>query len=126
MKDFNTIIAEIKIESLTLYLCCRDRRVPFCAKLPAFLAVGLFFSPIDIIPDFIPVLGHLDDIIIIPLLIKLSRKIIPRELFAENMDKATRILDENSPVSIVTAVIIAITWTSVIAVTLLFIVKILA
>ena len=110
MKKGTEILAEIKTESLALYLCCRDRRVPLYAKAPALIAVGLLFSPIDIIPDFIPLLGHLDDIIIIPLLIGLSKKLISPEIYSENRDKALKLLRKKSPVSRIGAVIIITLW----------------
>jgi len=110
MKKGKNILSEIKTESIALYLCCRDKRVPLYAKAPAFIAVGLFFSPIDIIPDFIPLLGHLDDIIIIPLLIGLSKKLIPAEIYSEKREQALKQLREKSPVSHVTVFIIIALW----------------
>lgn len=64
-----------------------DNRVPKISKILLGLAIGYFFLPIDIIPDFLPVIGHLDDIIVIPLLILLAIFFIPKEVFYENHSK---------------------------------------
>ncbi len=71
-----------------LYLSCRDPRVPLRAKMLAWLIIGYFISPIDLIPDFIPVIGQLDDLIIVPTGIALVLKMIPREVIEENRRKA--------------------------------------
>lgn len=110
MQTLKEIIADLKIESLTLLICCRDRRVPLYAKIPAILAAGLFFSPIDLIPDFIPVLGHIDDIIIIPLLIKLTNRLVPAPLLADNRKKAEAMLNSKPPVLRAAAAVIIASW----------------
>lgn len=64
-----------------------DKRVPKVSKVLLVLAVGYFFLPIDIIPDFIPVVGQLDDLIIIPCLIFVAVLFIPKEVLSENYKK---------------------------------------
>ncbi|HPS59312.1 MAG TPA: DUF1232 domain-containing protein [Spirochaetota bacterium] len=113
MQALKEIIEHLKVESLTLLLCCRDRRIPLYAKIPAIIAVGLFFSPVDLIPDFIPVLGHIDDIIIIPLLIKFTIRLIPAPLFDENRKKAGELINTKQPVMRTAAVIIILLWITV-------------
>ena len=71
---------EIKVYQLVL----KDRRTPVVAKILLGLAIGYFFLPFNIIPDFIPVLGHLDEVIIIPTLIYIAIKLIPIEVVAEH------------------------------------------
>jgi uncharacterized membrane protein YkvA (DUF1232 family) len=66
-----------------LCLAVRDRRVPWFAKLAAFAVAAYALSPIDLIPDFIPIVGHLDDLLIVPLGILLAVKLIPANLLAE-------------------------------------------
>ena len=67
----------LKADTYALYLACRDPRVPWYAKLLAATVVAYAFSPIDLIPDFVPVLGYLDDLVIVPLGIALAVKLIP-------------------------------------------------
>lgn len=76
-------IKEIKAETLTLYSCLKDRRTPLIAKLFAGITVAYLLSPIDLIPDFIPVLGLLDDLLLVPLLIKVTISLIPKPLYEE-------------------------------------------
>jgi uncharacterized membrane protein YkvA (DUF1232 family) len=73
----------MKVETYALYLAYRDPRVPWYAKAMAAFVVAYTFSPIDLIPDFIPVLGYLDDLIITPLGIYLALKMIPKDVMAE-------------------------------------------
>jgi uncharacterized membrane protein YkvA (DUF1232 family) len=73
----------LKVEAYALYLAYRDPRVPWYAKAVAAFVVAHTFSPIDLIPDFIPVLGYLDDIIITPLGIYIALKMIPPQVMAE-------------------------------------------
>jgi uncharacterized membrane protein YkvA (DUF1232 family) len=78
----------LKRETFALYLAYRDPRVPWFAKVFAAFVVAHTFSPIDLIPDFIPVLGYLDDLIITPLGIFLALKMIPAEVMAEARQQA--------------------------------------
>jgi uncharacterized membrane protein YkvA (DUF1232 family) len=80
---FRKIIKDTKNISLAKKLK-DDKRVPKSSKILLALAVGYFLLPIDLIPDFIPVIGHLDDVIIVPTLIFIAIKLIPKEVFDEN------------------------------------------
>jgi uncharacterized membrane protein YkvA (DUF1232 family) len=73
----------LKREVYTLYYACRDPRVPWYAKAVAACVVAYALSPIDLIPDFVPVLGYLDDVVLIPLGIALVLKLIPAEVLAD-------------------------------------------
>jgi uncharacterized membrane protein YkvA (DUF1232 family) len=75
-------------ETYALYLAYRDPRTPWCAKVFALLVVAYAFSPIDLIPDFIPVLGYLDDLIIIPAGISLALRMVPKDVMAECRERA--------------------------------------
>ena len=79
---------EITRDVLAIYLAGRDPRVPWYAKALAISVAAYAFSPIDLIPDFIPVLGLLDDLVIVPLGILLVVKIIPRDIMAEHRARA--------------------------------------
>ncbi len=74
---------KLKNEIKVYQLLSKDRRTPKSAKILLGLAVGYFFLPFDFIPDFIPVVGHLDDAIIIPALVFLALKMIPKEVVDE-------------------------------------------
>jgi uncharacterized membrane protein YkvA (DUF1232 family) len=78
----------MKVETYALYLAYRDPRLPWYAKAFAAFVVAHTFSPIDLIPDFIPVLGYLDDLIITPLGIYLALKMIPKEVMADARQRA--------------------------------------
>ena len=75
--------ARLKTDIPALFLCLRRRETPWYAKLLAGITVAYALSPIDIIPDFIPVAGYLDDLILLPALAALTIKLIPREIFEE-------------------------------------------
>ena len=74
---------KFKLEALALYWACRDARTPWYAKAVAALVVGYAFSPIDLIPDPIPVIGHLDDLLLVPLGVWLAMRLIPAEVMDE-------------------------------------------
>lgn len=78
----------LKSETYALYLACRDPRVPWYAKVFMAAIVGYALSPIDLIPDFIPVLGYVDDLIILPAGFFLALKMIPKEVLEECREKA--------------------------------------
>lgn len=78
----------LKTETYALYLAYRDPRVPWYAKVLIVMIIGYALSPIDLIPDFIPVLGYVDDLIIIPAGISLAIKMIPKEVLEEYREKA--------------------------------------
>jgi len=65
---------------MLLYFGCRDRRTPLYARLPAIFSLIYLISPLDLIPDFIPFAGYLDDLVIVPLLLHLSFRLLPAEV----------------------------------------------
>lgn|SRR5262245_17916316 len=98
----------IKRDVHALYLASRDPRVPWYAKAMAVVVAGYALSPIDLIPDFVPVLGYLDDVILLPLGILLVVRMIPPEIMAEHRDLASAA--QARPVSRVAAATIALIW----------------
>jgi uncharacterized membrane protein YkvA (DUF1232 family) len=91
-----------------LHLAARDPRTPWYAKALALCVAGYALSPIDLIPDFIPVVGYLDDVIIVPLGILAVVKLIPPEIMAEH--RAAAALAQDRPVSRTAAVVIVGVW----------------
>ena len=85
---------QIKSETLALYLAYKDSRTPLHAKIFAACVVAYAFSPIDLIPDFIPVLGYLDDVILVPLGIVLAIKMIPPNVMDECRERARETHDK--------------------------------
>lgn len=100
----------LKRETYAVYLACRDPRVPWYGRLLAACIVGYAFSPIDLIPDFVPVLGYLDDLILIPLGIALLLKVIPSEVMAECREKAAISMAGGKPRNWIAAAIIVLIW----------------
>ncbi len=88
MENFKNRLRALKSELAALYLAYRDPRTPWYARVAAILVIGYALSPIDLIPDFIPVLGYLDDLIILPLGIFFAIKLIPAEIMASAREKA--------------------------------------
>jgi uncharacterized membrane protein YkvA (DUF1232 family) len=74
----------LKLDLHAIYLAARDTRTPWYAKALALCVAGYALSPIDLIPDFIPVLGYLDDVVIVPLGILAVARLTPQEIMAEN------------------------------------------
>lgn len=77
IKKAKELVRKLKVEIVPIYYSLFDKRTPILAKAIAVITIGYLLSPIDLIPDFIPILGLLDDLIIVPLLIKLTLKLIP-------------------------------------------------
>src|SRR5882672_10724796 len=77
-----------KQQLLVLYYGMIDQRTPFFAKLPAIMALTYIISPVDFIPDFIPFAGYIDDLLIAPLLLNLSVKLLPQQVLASSRIKA--------------------------------------
>ena len=98
----------IKRDVVALWIAARDQRVPWYAKLAAGCVAAYALSPIDLIPDFIPVLGYLDDIILVPLGIMLAVRMIPAPLMAEFRAKAAA--QDGRPISPVGAAVIVGVW----------------
>ena len=98
----------IKRDAVTLYLAARDPRTPWYAKALAAVVVAYALSPIDLIPDFIPVLGYLDDIVIVPLGLLLVLRMIPSEVIEECRTRAQDMTER--PTSRTAAVAVVLIW----------------
>jgi uncharacterized membrane protein YkvA (DUF1232 family) len=105
----------IKRDAHALYLAARDPRVPWYAKALALAVAAYAASPIDLIPDFVPVLGYLDDLIIVPLGIALVIRLIPPPIMAEHRALANAAMER--PVSRSAAAVVVGIWIAAIALT---------
>lgn len=123
MKSWKEKVKQLKTDTYALYLAYKHPRVSWYAKVFAALIVGYALSPIDLIPDFIPVLGYLDDLIIIPAGISLLLKMIPKEVLEECREKAKSELI-NGELKWVAAFIIILIWLFVAYIVLRFVLRI--
>ena len=106
---------ELKTETYALYLAYRDPRVPWYAKVLLAVVVGYALSPIDLIPDVIPVLGYLDDLVLVPIGITLALKMVPEAVMDECRETAREVMAEGMPVSRLAACVIVVIWVLCIA-----------
>ena len=100
----------LKIEVYALYLAYRDPRTPWYAKVVAACVVGYAFSPIDLIPDFIPLVGYLDDLLLLPLGVALALRLVPREVLSESRERAGELVGQSQPVNRLAGVVILLVW----------------
>ena len=113
----------IKIEIYALYLAYRDPRLPWYAKALVAVIVGYAFSPIDLIPDFIPVLGYLDDLILLPLGVAVALKMIPVEVMEECRKRSKEVMSQERPVNWSAAIVIISIWLLLIALTIMWVIR---
>ena len=99
-------------DGLSLWFCCRHPDMPLVPKILALVVVAYFLSPIDLIPDFIPVLGYLDELILLPISIYFILKLVPEPVLADGRAKAAAWMAEHrrAPKSIAAAVVIMLLW----------------
>jgi uncharacterized membrane protein YkvA (DUF1232 family) len=100
----------LKAETFALYLVARHPRTPWYAKLFVACIVAYAFSPIDLIPDFVPVLGYLDDLILIPMGIALAIRMVPPAVLAECRARAQDVMFQGKPVSRIAGAVIVVVW----------------
>ncbi len=98
----------LKAELYALYLAYKDPRVPLHAKVFTAVVVGYAFSPIDLIPDPIPILGYLDDLLLVPLGIAIAVRMIPPHVLAEHRERSRTLADK--PVNRTAAVAVVAVW----------------
>lgn len=105
---------KLKIDIPAVFLCLKSKDTPIAAKILAGITIGYALSPIDLIPDFIPVIGYLDDIIILPALIALTVRLIPRENFEHFRKEAEGMWQNEKPKNWYYAIPIIMIWLLVI------------
>ena len=101
---------QLKRDVPAVFLALKDKKTPWWARLLAMLTVVYALSPIDLIPDFIPILGYLDDLIILPALVALTIKFIPRDVLDEYRKQAQDMWQDGKPKKWYYAIPIIIFW----------------
>jgi uncharacterized membrane protein YkvA (DUF1232 family) len=123
MQSWRARARELRTEVYALYLAYRDPRVSWFARIFAGLVVAYAFSPIDLIPDPIPVLGYLDDLVLVPLGVLLARRMIPPEVLSECRARAREVMAAGKPVNRAAAVVIVLIWLLLAALVTLWLVR---
>ncbi len=118
IRSWKTKSKQLKSEVCVLYLASKHPRTPWYAKAFAVLIIGYALSPIDLIPDFIPVIGYLDDLIIVPAGIAFLIKMIPEEVLEECREKARFQSMSKKRRNWIAAIVIVLIWLSAIYITL--------
>lgn len=101
---------QLKTDIPAVYMALKRKDTPLSAKVLAAITVAYALSPIDLIPDFIPVLGYLDDVILLPLLVALTVKRIPADIFAQCREQAQGLWADGKPKKWYYAIPIVIVW----------------
>ncbi|MCF6409467.1 YkvA family protein [Pseudalkalibacillus salsuginis] len=110
MEKIKVWAKRIKRQIFILYFAYKDERVPWYAKVFTACVVAYAFSPIDLIPDFIPVLGYIDDLIIVPLGIVVALKMIPEKVISDCEIKAEAMMKKGKPKNWFVGSIIVLVW----------------
>ena len=106
--------SSLKKDIPAVFLALKAKETPTLAKIMAFLTVAYALSPVDLVPDFIPVLGYLDDVLILPALVALTVKLIPKEIFGRYQKEAEGMWKDGKPKSWYYAVPIVLLWVLII------------
>jgi uncharacterized membrane protein YkvA (DUF1232 family) len=108
--SFKIKMKEISMKITQVYVAIKSKKTPWYAKVIGILAVMYALSPIDLIPDFIPIIGYLDDLIVLPLLITITIKLIPKQLWQEFEAESKFIWRDGKPVKWYYAIPIILIW----------------
>lgn len=112
-------VKKLKTDIPAIFLALKDKDTPVAAKIFAGITVAYAFSPIDLIPDFIPVLGYLDDVILLPVLVALTIKFIPQESLKEKRQQAEGMWQDGKPVKWYYSIPVVLIWIAIIALILI-------
>jgi uncharacterized membrane protein YkvA (DUF1232 family) len=110
INQLKTRALALKRETTALALAYQDARTPWYARVVAGLVVAYLFSPIDLIPDFIPVLGYLDDLLLVPLGISLAVRLIPAEVMVDARVRAETLGKSSPAARYIVAGLIVVAW----------------
>ncbi len=108
--DLKTRAKKLKSDIPAIFLALKDKDTPIVAKIFAGITVVYALSPIDLVPDFIPVLGYLDDVILLPMLVVLTVKFIPKDIFERNRKQSEGMWQDGKPKKWYYAIPIVIIW----------------
>ena len=100
----------LKSDVPTIFIALKDKETPWYAKILATITVGYALSPIDLIPDFIPVLGYLDDVIVLPALIALTIRLIPKKTMEKSRQQSENMWANGKPKRWYYAIPIVVIW----------------
>lgn len=112
--DLKARAKQLKTDIPALFLSLKDKKTPILAKVFAGITVAYALSPIDLVPDFIPVLGYLDDVILLPMLVALTIKFIPYEVIEEKREQSKGMWQDGKPKKWYYAIPIVLIWTLII------------
>jgi uncharacterized membrane protein YkvA (DUF1232 family) len=110
LEEFKQRAHRLKAETFALYLAARHPETPWYAKLFVAFIVAYALSPVDLIPDFVPIVGYLDDLVLIPIGIALAIRMVPPRVLAECRAQAREALVNGKPAGRVAAVVIVTIW----------------
>lgn len=110
MQTWKRRVRQLKKETHAIYIACKDPRVPWYVRVLAGFVVAYAFSPIDLIPDVIPILGYVDDLVLVPLGIILVIKMIPPTVLRECREQAEAAMNDPKPTSWIAAIVIVAIW----------------
>ena len=113
--DLKARAKQLKTDIPALFLSLKDKKTPILAKVFAGITVAYALSPIDFVPDFIPVLGYLDDVILLPMLVALTIKFIPQDVLERNRNQAEGMWRDGKPKKWYCAIPIVLIWILIIA-----------
>ena len=108
--DFKARAKKLKTDIPAVFIALRKKETPIVAKIFAGIAIGYILSPIDLIPDFIPIIGMLDDLILVPMLIAITLKLIPEEVLKQCIIEARDLWNNGKPKKWYYAVPIILIW----------------
>lgn len=112
--DLKAKAKKLKTDIPAVFLALKDKETPFIAKIFAGITVAYALSPIDLVPDFIPVLGYLDDVIILPMLVALTIKFIPQDIMEKYRKESEGMWQDVKPKKWYYALPIVLIWTLII------------
>ncbi|MGC4376448.1 YkvA family protein [Fictibacillus sp. Mic-4] len=110
LRKWKVYAKKLKSELYTLYLANKHPKVPWYTKIFSICVVAYAFSPVDLVPDFIPILGYLDDLILVPLGIYFAFKMMPGDVVKECRKEAERLMNQAKPRNWITGGLIIILW----------------